>query len=522
MFEEALPDTLPHWLAARARLQPDAAALEVSGDRLTWRALEQRSLELAGGLHALGVRAGDHVGVLAGNSLAWVATWHAAAYLGAVIVSLNTRWKDDELNWAIDHADVSVLVFDHRVLSAGLLERVSRLRTEWLKVRHYLQASGDVPSWAKAFDSVRGVPPACAATAQSVTLIQFTSGSTARPKGVMLTQAGMLANARGSAQAIGMRSSDRYFSPRPFFHVAGSTGGILRTLVTGACLVTTPAFDEAEAVGILRDQPCDLVAGNEAMLLKLIESLGDTGITRLRGGQAAAGPEVQRQLHDRLGIRGMCCSYGLSEASPGVAFARWNDPLDERIAGKMWPLPGVELRIRDPESGADLRPGQSGEILVRGPSVMVGYYKMPEASAAALSPEGWLATGDLGVLDASGQLRFIGRLKDIIRVGGENLAPAEVEDLLLRHPAVAASQVVGVPDIRLGELPVAFVALKPGQSCQPHELIAWVRERIAGFKVPRRVVLVPGFDDVMTGSGKPRKDLLRARAIAAMDSSSGT
>jgi fatty-acyl-CoA synthase len=186
----------------------------------------------------------------------------------------------------------------------------------------------------------------------------------------------------------------------------------------------------------------------------------------------------------------------------------------------MWPLPGVKLRIRDPETGLDLPAGQSGEVLVKGPSVMLGYYKMPEATAAALSPDGWLATGDIGLLEPSGQFRFIGRLKDIIRVGGENLAPAELEDLLLRHPSIAASQVVGLPDPRLGEVPVAFVALKPGESCTPKDLIDWTRERIAGFKVPQHLMLVPGFEDVMTGSGKPRKELLRARALTSFSPSS--
>lgn len=513
-------DTLPYWLAQRASSYPEDEALVVSGERLSWRQLSQASLALAGGLRALGVGAGDHIGVLASNSVAWVCTWHAAAHLGAAIVALNTRWKDEELSWAIDYADVSVLVYDHRVLTADLLDRVGRLRHQWPKLRRLIQSSGDTPSWALPLEAVRDAPPRCDARPDAVTLIQFTSGSTARPKGVMLTQAGMLENARGSAQAMGMVRGDRYFSPRPFFHVAGSTGGILRTLVTGACLVTTPAFDEIQAVEILLHEPCDLVAGNDAMLLKLMASLGDARVSRLRGGQAAAGPEIQRQLHDRLGIGGMCCSYGLSEVSPGVAFARWNDPLEERIAGKMWPLPGVKLRIRDPETGLDLPAGQSGEVLVKGPSVMLGYYKMPEATAAALSPDGWLATGDIGLLEPSGQFRFIGRLKDIIRVGGENLAPAELEDLLLRHPSIAASQVVGLPDPRLGEVPVAFVALKPGESCTPKDLIDWTRERIAGFKVPQHLMLVPGFEDVMTGSGKPRKELLRARALTSFSPSS--
>jgi len=510
--------TIPALLAARAAAQADDEALVIDGQRLTWGDVEQATLRVAGGLHGLGVRAGDHIGICMGNSVAWVLTWFAAAHLGAAIVALNTRWKDEEFAWAVDYADVKVLVCAERLLSADLLGMVARTRAGLGKVAHTLLVDGTPPDWALTFAGLDGVPPPSPAHPGSITLLQFTSGSTARPKGVMLTQAGMLANARGSAAALGLRGDDRYFSPRPFFHVAGSTGGILRALVTGACLVSIPTFDENVAIDVLRREGCQLVAGNDTMFLKLLGSLDAAGDgkhgLKLRGGQAAAGPEVQRLIHERLGIAGLCCSYGLSEASPGVAFARWHDPIEDRIAGLMWPLPGVAIRIRDPDSGALLPPGKAGEILVRGPSVMAGYYKLPEATRAVLDDAGWLATGDLGVLEASGQFRFIGRLKDVIRVGGENLAPAEVEDLLLRHPAVAAAQVVALPDARLGEVPVAFVALKRAAQATPTELVDWARSRIAGFKLPRHIGIVAGFDDVLTGSGKPQKNLLRARALA--------
>lgn len=511
-------DTIPALLAARAALQGTDEALVIGERRLSWAALAAATGRVAGGLQALGIGPGDHLGVCAGNSVEWVLAWFAAAHLGATIVPLNTRWKDDELVWAIGHADCKLVVFGARVLTADLTSLIGRARLRLPGVTDWFMAGpGPVPDWARPFDQLDGPAPPVAARPDGLTLIQFTSGSTARPKGVMLSQAGMLANARGSAGALGLRRTDRYFSPRPFFHVAGSTGGILRALVTGACLISIAAFDENLAIATLRVEGCDLVSGNDTMFLKLIASLGEGEAhgLRLRGGQAAAGPEVQRQIHERLGVTGLCCSYGLSEASPGVAFARWNDPLDERIAGLMWPLPGVALRIRDPDSGRLLPAGQAGEVLVRGPSVMLGYYKQPEATHAALDTEGWLATGDLGVLADDGRLRFIGRLKDVIRVGGENLAPAEVEDVLQRHPAVAAAQVVAVPDARLGEVPVAWVVPRAGMALSPDALIEWVRPRLAGFKVPRHVGMVTSFDDVTTGSGKVQKNLLRERAVRA-------
>ncbi len=506
--------TIPTLLAARANAQPDDEALVIAGARLTWREVERETARVAGGLHALGVREGEHVGICAGNSVEWILTWFAAAHLGAAVVPLNTRWKDEELAWALDYADVSCLVFGERLLKVDYLAIFGRLRSRLPQLRTYVLVGDARCDFASPFAALSGDPPPACARPESITLIQFTSGSTARPKGVMLTQAGMLANARGGSLHLGVRQGDRYLCPRPFFHVAGSTGGPLRTLATGACLISIPSFDAEAAAALLLAERCEMVAGNDAMFLKLLESLDGRAGLRLRGGQAAAGPEVQRQIHERLGISGLCCSYGLSEASPGVAFSRWDDPIEDRIAGLMWPLPGVSIRIRDPVSGKDNPPGEPGEVLVQGPSVMVGYYNMPEATAAVLDADRWLATGDLGVLEADGRFRFIGRLKDIIRVGGENVSPAEVEDLLLGHPEVSAAQVVALPDARLGEVPVAYVALRAGARADGATLIAWARERIAGFKAPRHIGIVPGFEDVLTGSGKPQKAILRRRALA--------
>lgn len=303
--------TIPELLAARVAAQADDEGLVIDGRRLTWREVAAATARVAGGLHGLGVRAGDHIGICMGNSVEWVLTWFAAAHLGAAIVALNTRWKDDESAWAVDYADVKVLVFAGRLLSADLLGMAARTRPAFPKVAHWVMVDADAdahtkdqrghprhPEWALPFASLDGVPPPSAALPSSTTLIQFTSGSTARPKGVMLTQAGMLANARGSAGALGLRRGDRYFSRRPFFHVAGSTGGILRTLATGACLISTPTFDDASALDLLRREGCQLVAGNDAMFLKMLASLdadgGGTAGLKLRGGQAAAGQPAAR------------------------------------------------------------------------------------------------------------------------------------------------------------------------------------------------------------------------------------
>jgi fatty-acyl-CoA synthase len=235
----------------------------------------------------------------------------------------------------------------------------------------------------------------------------------------------------------------------------------------------------------------------------------------LRGGWAAAGPETMRRIVEVLGAAEVCAAYGLSEASPNVVMSDYRDPLDLRIAGLARAHEGIELRIADPVSDTPLPAGSSGEIQLRGWNVMRGYYKNPEANAKVFTADGWLRTGDLGVVDADGRLRMVGRIKDVFRVGGENVAPAEVEEMLLAHPAVAVAQVVGIPDARLGEVPAAFVTLQERASATADELIAWMKARCANFRVPRFVKIVSSFDAIgMTASGKVQKARLREYAIA--------
>jgi fatty-acyl-CoA synthase len=215
-----------------------------------------------------------------------------------------------------------------------------------------------------------------------------------------------------------------------------------------------------------------------------------------------------------MGMKGLCQAYGLSEASPNVGMSRFDDDLEKRIAGWAHVLDGLEVRLVDPETGAVQPSGTPGEIQVRGWSVMKGYYRMPEQTAQAIDADGWLHTGDLGIMDDDGRLRFLTRIKDVFRVGGENVAPAEVENVLHQHPQISQAQVVGVPDPRLVEVPAAYVILKAGETATPEDLIAWSRERLANFRVPRYLKIVDSFENIgMTGSAKVQKHRLRAQAL---------
>ena len=317
------------------------------------------------------------------------------------------------------------------------------------------------------------------------------------------------------AARFNLKASDRYYSARPFYHVAGTTLSLLAALTTGACLLSSPRFDAGEALATMWSEECTHTSGNDTMFLMLLNHPDFAKYPlKLRHGWVSCGPEVSRKVVEQMGMKGLCQAYGLSEASPNVCMSRYDDDLEKRIDGWAHILDDVEVRLVDPETGAIQPPGKTGEIQVRGWSVMKGYYKMPEQTAQAITPEGWLHTGDLGVMDEDGRLKFLTRIKDVFRVGGENVAPAEVEDVLHRHPKIKQAQVIGVPDPRLVEVPAAYVILREGQTATPDEIIAWSRERLANFRVPRYVQIVDSFEKIgMTGSSKVQKNKLRAQAL---------
>jgi fatty-acyl-CoA synthase len=399
-------------------------------------------------------------------------------------------------------ADCKALFYAPRFLNNDYSAMLRSIESRLPRLGHKV-ALGEA-SW-RAFAALdRGPKLPGGVKPDDLLLIQFTSGTTATPKGVMLTHDSMLRNAWAAGERIGVRPEDRYFNCRPFFHVGGSTLSALACLVHGACLATLPTFEAGAALAMMEKERCTLTSGNDT-IFQLLMGHADCRKRKLslRGGWAAAGPQTMRRIIDELGAKHICAAYGLSEASPNVVMSDWREPEALRVQGLATPLPELQLRTLD------------GEIQVRGWSVMRGYYNDPEATAQAFTADGWLRTGDLGELRPGGRLHLAGRLKDVFRVGGENVAPAEVEEVLLAHPAIESAQVVGVPDARLGEVPCAYVSLKAGQSIAEDALIAWVKERAANFRVPRYVRIVEDFESLgMTASGKVQKAKLRAHALA--------
>ena len=481
------PQTLGDVLQERAA---NAEALVTRSGRFTYRDLLFNAEKAAGAMQAMGIRHGDRVGILMGNDEKWLALFYGAALIGAVTVPVNTRFKAAEIDFCLKQSGCKALFYVERFLSVDFRAMVREI------------------GFSNAVDVSSGLPSGqckpATVSPDDVLLIQFTSGTTAYPKGAMLTHDGMLRDAWAAGSRIGIRTEDRYFNCRPFFHVAGSTLSALMALVSGACLVTLPTFEAGAALELMERERCTLLSGNDT-IMQMLMGHADFHMRKLclRGGWAAAGPQTMRAIIDVLGAKHICAAYGLSECSPNVVMSDWRDAEELRVNGLALPHQGVDIRI----SG-------EGEIQVRGWNVMKGYCNNPEANARAFTADGWLRTGDLGEIAPDGRLRMVGRLKDVFRVGGENVAPAEVEEVLLAHPAVEIAQVVGVPDARLGEVACAYVTLKANHSVAEDELIQWTKARCANFRVPRYLRIVPDFEAIgMTASGKVQKTRLREHAL---------
>jgi fatty-acyl-CoA synthase len=526
----ACPDDFAAVVERAAALWPTTEAFVGDGARLTFAALRDRVTVVADALAGVGIRRGDHVGVCLGNTAEWVTLFLAIGALGATTVPVNTRLKTAEIEYTLHQSEVRCLFVADRMLGIDFIAMLREIAPgidaalpdpALPELSRIVVLGSDVPAGCMSYDRfLAGAanPPAPlasrAARPEAIGIIQYTSGTTSFPKGVMLPQRNVLWDAHYVGQAMGLRPGDRHLSPRVFFHVSGSVLSVLVTMQHGVTLVTMSRFDGEQALLLAEAERCTHLSGNDTMFLMMLNAPGHASRRLIaRGGMIACTPVVAERVIEELGAGEVVTGYGLSEASPNVWMAQWSDPVADRVQNFAHPHPGLEVRIVDAETGAACPPGQPGEIRVRGWSIMAGYYNKPEETRAALGDDGELRTGDLGVMRPDGKCRFLGRIKDIIRVGGENVAPADIESVLHRHPAVKQAQVVGVPDARLMEVAAAFIVPRAGCAPTPEEIIAWCRPRMANFKVPRYVRIVDGFDQIgMTASAKIQKNKLAAYA----------
>lgn len=503
-------------LAAMAKECGDAVALVFpeSNKTLTFSQWHARALRLAGGLLSLGLRTGDHIALLAENRIEWPLVQGAAALMGAVLVPLNTHYRQADLKYVLERSRARAIVLSPRFRSNEYLTHVAALRAELPELEFVVLLDEESPGCVGFTDLLEHAPPGRLPKMKpgDVASLQYTSGTTGFPKGALLTHEGMLKVACTAAKRIGIKSSDRWTSIIPLFHCAGCIMNLLGCLQTGACYVGVSHFDPKLMFQIIESERCTVLTGVPTSYLAMLEhpERAEYDLSSLRTGTcggADTDDKVLRRCAESFPIPFVVQVYGQTESSTLIACPHFDDPKRFETAGL--PLEGYEVRITDVSTGEVLGIGETGQIEARGAMVMQGYFEDEKATAEAISKDGWLKTGDLGYLQAGGRLVVSGgRLRDLIIRGGENIYPAEIENHLRTHPAVLEVAVFGVSDRYYGEKVAA--AVKLGRPVEAADLSRHCSEAIARFKVPACWFSVEDFP--MTSSGKVRKVALKEMA----------
>lgn len=495
----------------------DAEALVFPEYRATYSELLDSAVRVAQGLLALGVKRGDHVGILMPNCPKFVEVFFGASLIGAVVVPINARFKRRELAYVVENSDIVVLltsdvIAEHVNFVELLHDSVPGLASAPDPGRLTLDAAPALRAVVlfgessaagmlredEFYELANGVDAGRVHTARArvrvrdVAAMPYTSGTTAYPKGCLLTHEALVRQWLAGGERLEVRAGDRFWNPMPMFHLSG-IGPLLFTLGTGATLICMTHFEPASALRqIARERPTHLFPLFPPVVMGLLRHPDYTPDTfrhaRVMGHVAP--PDTLRLAQSLLPPHTVQVGFfGLTECCGTLVSNSLDETLDQRVETSGRPLDGMEVRIMDAD-GKECPPGTQGEIQVRGFSVFEGYYKDPDKTAETFLPGGWLRTGDLGVLDEDGRLSYLGRLKDMLKVGGENVAPLEIESHLSTHPAVQLVAVVGKPDEKYGEVPVAFVELARGRSATAEELIDFCRGQLANWKVPREVRFV--------------------------------
>jgi HIP---CoA ligase len=520
--------TIPAVTAAAAARYGDRLAVADGDTRLTYGELLARARGFGGALVASGVEPGDRVALWAPNGAEWIVAVLGLFQAGAVLVPVNTRLKGVEASDILARSRARALVTVTDFLGTDHLALLRDAGADLPDLRTIVVTRGPVPAgaepWhgflARATDGDRAEVTRRAADVSEgdPSDILFTSGTTGVPKGVVMTHGRTLRVATDWVAMTGLGPDDRYLMVNPYFHMFGLKAGILACVAAGAAMFPEATFDVDRALARVAGEGITVLPGPPTLYQAILDHPDrhrhDLSSLRVAVTGAADIPvALIRRVAGELPFSTVVTGYGLTEAGTASATGPGDDP--ETVATTVGrPRPGFEVRIAGADGTGALPPGETGEIVLRGPSVMAGYLDDPTATAEALAPDGWLRTGDLGVVDERGCLRVVGRAKDMFIVGGFNAYPAEIENHLLRHPDVAQAAVIGIPDERLGEVGMAFVVTRSGDPDGEGAagIVAWCRDQMANYKVPRAVEIVPELP--VNATGKVVKEELRARAAA--------
>ncbi len=516
MTDDQLPSTIPGLVSRAAASFAAQEALVDERARLTFAELAEQVERAAQALVASGIEPGDRVAIWAPNCTEWVVAALGISCAGGVIVPLNTRFKGAEARYVLDRADVKLLFTVTDFLDTNY-EALLRAEPALPELREIIDLRG--PAWSEFLARADGAALPDSITGDDLCAILFTSGTTGRPKGAMLTHGATVRAYDAWATVVGLRSGDRYLVVNPFFHSFGLNAGIVASLVKGATIIPHAVFDVDAVMTRAAAEHVSMLPGPPTVYQSILDHprLGEFDMSSLRlavTGAATVPVELVKRMRAELGFETIVTGYGLTEATGIATMCRHDDDPETIATTSGRAIPDIEVRIVDDE-GVEVPRGEPGEVVIRGYNVMRGFIHDPEATAEAIDADGWLHTGDVAVMDDRGYIRITDRTKDMFIVGGFNAYPAEIENMINEHPAVGQVAVVGVPDDRMGEVGYAYVIPRLNATITPDELRAWCREKMANYKVPRYFEIVDALP--LNASGKVLKYELRERARSTRD-----
>ena len=501
----------------------EALVVPAQGYRATYRELWEQTGLVARGLLARGVQKGDRVGIWAPNRHEWVLVQYATARIGAILVNVNPAYKATELEYVLNQAGIGLLILARGFRQTDYAAMLADVRGRCPDLRDALVLEDD---WPGLLASAEGIPETALREREASLQfddpinIQYTSGTTGFPKGATLSHHNILNNGFFIGETLRYTEDDRVCIPVPFYHCFGMVLGNLACTTYGACMVIPgEGFEPLAVLEAVQAERCTSLYGVPTMFIAELDHprFGDFDLSSLRTGIMAGSPcpvEVMKRVQARMHMRDVTICYGMTETSPVSTQTSVDDPLDKRVGSVGRVHPHVEIKIVDPATGAVLPHGSPGELCTRGYLVMLGYWDDDAATREAIDAGRWMHTGDLATMDEQGYVNIVGRIKDMIIRGGENIYPREVEEYLYTHPAVGDVQVIGVPSERYGEEVMAWVKLRDGARASSDELDAFCRGQIATYKIPRHWKFVDGFP--MTVTGKIQKFKMREQAIAEL------
>jgi fatty-acyl-CoA synthase len=519
-----LGETIGENLRRTASRHADLEALVdvATGRRWTYREFDAAVDEVARGLVARGIAKGDRVGIWAPNCAEWVLTQYATARIGAILVNINPAYRTHELDYVVRQSGLSLLI-------SAVAFKTSDYRAMITQIGfgHSTLFIGE-PGWDDLLASGRGLTPdalrdrAAELAFDDPINIQYTSGTTGFPKGATLSHHNILNNGFFVGEGVGYTEQDRVCLPVPLYHCFGMVMGCLGATSHGACIVLpSPGFEPEAALSAVQAERCTSLYGVPTMFIAELghPRFAEFDLSTLRTGIMAGSPcpvEVMKRVADEMHMGEVAICYGMTETSPVSTMTRRDDGLARRTETVGRVMPHLEVKITDPNTGLVARRGEPGELCTRGYSVMLGYWQEPEKTAEAIDAARWMHTGDLATMDAEGYVNIVGRIKDMVIRGGENVYPREVEEFLYTHPDIADVQVIGVPDVRYGEELMAWIVMRPeAEPLSVEQIKTFCEGRLAHYKIPRYVHVVDEFP--MTVTGKVRKVEMREVSIELLD-----